>query len=45
MEMEWIDGYDLGRLLTPGMLRLARERAGDERWAYLNGVIVTAGAI
>ena len=44
MEMEWIDGYDLGRLLTPGMLRLARERAGDERRAYLKGVIVTAAS-
>jgi eukaryotic-like serine/threonine-protein kinase len=44
MELKWIDWYDLGRLLTPGMLRLARKRAGDERWTYLNGVIVTAGA-
>lgn len=43
MEMEWIDGYDLGRLLTPGMLRRARERVDDDRWAYLNDVIVTAG--
>jgi hypothetical protein len=22
--MEWINGFDLGRLLTPGMLRRAR---------------------
>ena len=44
MEMEWIDGYDLQRLLTPAMLRRARERVDDERWAYLNDVIVTAGA-
>jgi serine/threonine-protein kinase len=43
MEMEWVDGHDLGRLLTPGMLRRVRERVGDGRWAYLNDVIVTAG--
>jgi serine/threonine protein kinase len=45
MEMEWIDGYDLRRLLTRGILERARERVGPERWAYLNDVIVTAGAI
>ena len=44
MEMEWIDGYDLRRLLTPAMLRRARQRVDDRRWAYLNDVIVTAGA-
>ena len=33
MELKWIDWYELGRLLTPGMLRLARKRAGDERGA------------
>jgi serine/threonine-protein kinase len=45
MELKRIDWYDLGRVLTPGMLQVARKRAGDERWAYLNGVIVTAGAL
>jgi serine/threonine protein kinase len=45
MEMEWIDGYDLRRLLTPGILSRARARVGPERWAYLNDVIVTAGAV
>lgn len=45
MEMEWIDGYDLHRLLTPGMLKRARRRVGDDRWAYLNNVIVTAGTV
>jgi serine/threonine-protein kinase len=43
MEMEWVDGYDLQRLLTPEMLGRARERVGDDRWEYLNDVIVTAG--
>jgi serine/threonine-protein kinase len=45
MEMEWIEGYDLRRLLTPGILSRAKERVGPERWAYLNDVIVTAGTI
>jgi serine/threonine-protein kinase len=43
MEMEWVDGYDLQRLLAPEMLQRARERVNDERWDYLNDVIVTAG--
>ena len=45
MEMEWIDGYDLQRLLTPEMLRCVRDRVDDDRWAYLNDVIVTPGAV
>jgi serine/threonine protein kinase len=45
MEMEWVDGYDLQRLLSNAMLERARERVGDERWEYLNDVIVTAGTV
>ena len=43
MEMEWIDGYDLGRLLTPEMLERSRDRVSTARWEYINNVIVTAG--
>jgi len=43
MEMEWIDGYDLSRLLAPELLQETRESVEDERWKYLNNVIVTAG--
>jgi serine/threonine protein kinase len=43
MEMEWIDGYDLGRLLTHEMLDRTHERVSNRRWEYLNNVIVTAG--
>src|SRR6516225_6559359 len=43
MEMEWIDGYDLSRLLTPDMLDRTRDRVNQRRWEYLNNVIVTAG--
>ena len=43
MEMEWVDGYDLSRLLTREMLERTRERVSNRRWDYLNNVIVTAG--
>ena len=45
LEMEWVDGCDLQKLLTPAMLVRARQRVGDERWDYLNDVIVTAGPV
>jgi eukaryotic-like serine/threonine-protein kinase len=44
MEMEWIDGYDLSRLLTSEMLERTRQRVSNRRWDYLNNVIVTAGS-
>lgn len=43
MEMEWIDGYDLSRLLAPELLAQTRACVSEERWAYLNRVIVTPG--
>jgi len=43
MEMEWIDGYDLSRLLAPELLDRTRPSVSDDRWKYLNNVIVTAG--
>lgn len=43
MEMEWVDGYDLLQLLSPRMLQRARDRVNDDRWHYLNDVIVTSG--
>ena len=43
MEMEWIDGYDLSRLLAPEILEQTRASVDDERWSYLNNVCVTAG--
>lgn len=45
MEMEWVDGYDLSRLLTPEMLERTRSRVSNRRWEYLNRVIVTAGPV
>ncbi len=45
MEMEWIDGYDLGRLLTHDMLARIRQQVSEKRWGYLNNVIITAGPL
>jgi eukaryotic-like serine/threonine-protein kinase len=43
MIMEWIDGYDLARLLVPDMLARVRNRVSARRWEYINQVIVTSG--
>jgi len=43
LEMEWIDGYDLDKLLTPTMLDRARHRVSARRWGYINDVIATRG--
>ncbi|HEY5313237.1 MAG TPA: serine/threonine-protein kinase [Pirellulales bacterium] len=43
MEMEWVDGFDLSRLLTLEMLDRVRNQVSNRRWEYLNNVIVTAG--
>jgi len=45
MEMEWVDGYDLDRLLTNEMLERTRGRVSNRRWEYLNNVIVTDGPV
>lgn len=45
MVMEWIDGYDLRRLLVPTMLERIRERVSVRRWDYINSVIVTNGPL
>jgi serine/threonine-protein kinase len=45
MEMEWIDGFDVSRLLTTEMLEKTRSRVSNKRWEYLNNVIVTAGPV
>ena len=45
MVMEWVDGYDLHRLLVPSMLARVCSRVSARRWDYINRVIVTAGPI
>ena len=43
LEMEWVDGYDLHRLLTNEMMEHVREKVSAERLEYLDDVIFTAG--
>ncbi len=43
MEMEWVDGYDLRRLLTPDTLHQVRDHVTDGRWENINNVVITAG--
>ena len=44
MEMEWIDGYDLARLLTRKMLEWVHSRVSNAAGA-INEVIVTTGPV
>lgn len=44
MEMEWVDGYDLRKLLANDMLAMIRDRVSAKRWEYITRVIATAGA-
>jgi serine/threonine protein kinase len=39
--MEWVDGYDLRRLLTPQTLEQVRDTVHPNRWDYVNDVVVT----
>lgn len=45
MVMEWIDGYDLRRLLVSDMLQRIEHRVSARRWEYINRVIVTRGPV
>lgn len=45
MEMEWVNGFDLQRLLNGRMLQWIQERVSARRWKYINEVIVTAGPV
>jgi len=41
--MEWVDGYDLQLLSTPGMVECIHPHVSQQRWDYINEVIVTKG--
>jgi len=43
MVMEWVEGFDLRRLLTPRMLGVLKERFSEQRWNQVNETLVTAG--
>lgn len=43
MEMELVDGFDLGQLLRNQLLYLLKQSASPERFNYINQVIITKG--
>ena len=43
MVMEWVEGFDVRRLLTPRMFGATEARVSKKRWKYINEVLVTAG--
>jgi len=43
--MEWIDGFDLSRLMVPSMLERIRNNSSNRRWEHISRVIVTAGPV
>lgn len=45
MIMEWVDGYDLRRLVMPECLQSLHGRVNARRWKYINEVIITEGPV
>lgn len=45
MVMEWVEGFDLRRLLTPKMFGLLKQRVSEKRWNHVNDVLVTSGPV
>lgn len=43
MLMEWVDGFDLRRLLCKETLGRVSQRVSIRRWDYINNVIATSG--
>ena len=43
MVMEWVDGFDLRRLLCHHTLLRIKDRVSARRWDYINNVIATKG--
>jgi serine/threonine protein kinase len=45
MIMEWVDGYDLRRLVMPECLQALHGKVSSRRWNYINEVILTDGPV
>jgi eukaryotic-like serine/threonine-protein kinase len=43
MVMEWVEGHDLRDLLTMQTFERLRHKVNDDRWDYLNRVVITEG--
>ena len=45
MVMEWVEGFDLRRLLTPKSFGMMKERFSQQRWELTNSVLVSPGPV
>ena len=45
MVMEWVDGYDLRRLLVNELVEKVRDRVSTRRWEYINRVVICRGEV
>ncbi len=45
MVMEWVDGYDLRRLLDNELVEKVRDRVSTRRWEYINRVVICRGEV
>ena len=45
MVMEWVEGFDLRRLLKPNLLTNLEPHFTAERWEYINDVLITKGPV
>jgi serine/threonine-protein kinase len=45
MVMEWVDGFDLRKLLDNSLLDRLRDRVSARRWEYINRVVITHGPV
>ena len=45
MVMEWVEGYDLRRLLTPKMFGIIQDRVSEKRWNRINDQLLTKGPV
>lgn len=45
MVMEWVEGFDLRRLLKNQLVERVRDRVSTRRWEYINRVVISAGPV
>ncbi len=45
MVMEWVEGFDLRRLLRNDLVERVRDRVSTRRWEYINRVVISSGPV
>ena len=43
--MEWVDGFDLRRLLNNDLVERLKDRVSNRRWEYINRVVISSGPV